>query len=280
MPLLMTPRAIWRAIHTDGIQCGAFLSLNEPRAAYDKKSIEAIADYANTAVSLQGAARTNVDVVSGYLGVAHGTSRGGQAYRSVLLSPPTADVPSTLSWAPGGESCFGQLEVTNVTENAMVISSIGATLTRDSAPNTINYQLIDTCTLPGQICTPPGGAQPGCLYVARVQLSGGRHGDHTDARVAPFKADDQCPTLLTLNAHQAQEINVVATSKPQHLVYDVNLTVTVNGVKHDLPTALTQSLTFIDDTSKVSCFAYQAGQFVIQQPVKETDSNEWTRNCL
>lgn len=268
-------------IHSDGVQCGAFLLLKNPEATYSSQDIEDISRYAQSNVG-QNSAR-NLTITSEQYGVRFDIERGGQQYYAIPQAPDSTGMPSTLEWVPGGESCFGQLEITNVTASDLVISSVGATLTRDAAPNGVHYRLLDVCTLPGYDCEPPGGAAPNCSYFARINLVGGPRGAHVNAplTIQPGHSDtDMCVTPLTLSAGQSQEVGLVFTSKPQHLLYSVALTLNVNGKTYTAPSNLSQSLAFIDDTSAFSCYAYQDGKFVVQQPKNLDFDISYTRYCV
>lgn len=268
-------------IHSDGVQCGAFLVLKSPGATYSSKDIEDISRYAQSNVG-QNSVR-NLTITSEQYGVRFYTERGGQRYFAIPQVPDTTGMPSTLEWVPGGESCFGQLEITNVTASDLVISSVGATLNRDAAMNSVNYHLLDVCTLPGYDCEPPGGAAPNCSYFASITLVGGPRGAHVNAPLAihPGHGEvDTCVTPLTLSPSQSQEVGLVFTSKPQHLLYSVALTLDVNGKVYTAPSTLSQSLAFVDDTTAFSCYAYQGGKFVVQQPKQLDYDVSYTRYCV
>jgi len=260
-------------VHTDGVLCGAFLILKNPGASYSSKGIEDINQYASTNVG--PLPLRSIDITSNAYGVNFETTRSGQIYFAIPQNPDTTGMPSSLQWAPGGESCFGQLEITNVSRANLVISSVGATLNQDAAPNTTNYKLLDVCSLPNYVCIQPGGAAPDCSYFATIDLAGGHRGAHVDAPIVIANAQRSqtvpCVTPLTLSPGQSQDVDLVFSSKPQHLVYSIALTLRVDGKVYMAPSGLSQSLTFIDGTSAFSCYAYQNGRFVVEQPESTAD---------
>lgn len=258
-------------IEAGGQNCGAWIALKGHQTTYDQGAIDQIDTYLGPFVTA--------------------VFQNKQPYTPELAKqlPP---LPDTIQILPGiedtkGSPCLETLDITNTGTQTVQILTIGAKLTQKLLKNTLDYPLVDACSLPVPApypvscpCNPDSGcgSGPGCLYGETLQLMG----DVTKADLkAPIVVDydlggepGNCPPSLMIRPQQLVEVNLVFTSVGNNYIYQgVNLSLTVQSgsgksITLALPSSFTSTLTFIDD-QQLSCYSLKNADF-IQEPLPNT----------
>lgn len=237
-------------IQTGGLDCGAWVVLNNVRPTYDIGSINEMENYLQ---EFGGA-----------------TGSGAFPYTHDIASkiPP---IPDTLQVVPGDMGCGDRVDITNTSAQSVEIQSLGATFTKQAVQNTFAYNLIDTCTLQGVstfCCTQDCGAGGQCDYYAPIDLHAAPVGTHINGSVKSDEAD-LCPLPLVVKPNQLVEITLGIDSTPTNLIYEgVELTLEVSSGKGTstiltLPSSFTSTLVFADH-QQFSCYGFNGTTFTAE----------------
>lgn len=87
-----------------------------------------------------------------------------------IVYDPTAQLPATLAYDPGGIQCSGDYELTNTSSDLIQINQIGFQNLRAPGHYTHEYHLIDACPYLTDCGCGGCGAQEACAYAADVHL--------------------------------------------------------------------------------------------------------------
>ena len=155
-------------------------------------------------------------------------------YIDALYRPGFNNVPlpSTLKWIPGGTEgtlqvwgilgCYGYLQVTNNSSNAIQIKSMGMKLDAPVTVNNQSYNLVNICSfIMSDISCPPQGsggsdasyifqlhkADPGTLFLSQAM---DQHGQPSTTKME---------TLI--EPHQEVDVYFLFKSTPGNLIYPV-----------------------------------------------------------
>ncbi len=239
-------------VQSSGFDCYTWITLNGVRASYDQSAIQQIDNYVAAVYDRDGGAKTGVTQLP-------------------LL-------PDTLQALPGSAVCNATFDITNSGIQNIPIINIAAKLTRTPMKNTLNYRLLDMCSLPIRnrfsACNPCqsgcGGGLPDCSYSETFQLKE----DAVNADLAPpidIQPDyngsvANCPSPIILAPGKLLEISLVVRGA-DFIYQGVQFSLIVQSdsggnATLTLPPAFTSTMTFLGNSDSFSCFALKNNAFI------------------
>jgi len=190
----------------------------------------------------------------------YGSGELEQITNYVQASYP-ANLPPTLNWIQGGNSCRGDFQITNISKTTLQLLNLDMRLMTAPQPNNMQYHLIDVCPFE------PPDSRLFCIGTAGAGQS--EHYDFqfknatTGSVFQPQRSFIE--TLLKPTDILYLDLSFTSTGTPDNFIYQV---IPELILANSSPIELMNEQLFFADKSQFSCSTLQGNRLVSVKPAE------------